>query len=171
MLKLLWQDVITWCWTFRSKLKDYHKRFPMHSLTLSRKTEAALYSEVHMPLVWLVGLWPIRIPRTYRLKFLQLKKTITSKGNESWGSRHNYLISRRVSTFNDHLMFPLVGSTRWMFLPRLIEMLPEVFLYVDSKAMILHTISENIIILNHKRLKGDSKKSITDHVRLPFGHT
>ena len=47
---------------------------------------------------------------------------------------HNYLIFRHVSTFNDHLIFPPVGSTRCRTLSRLIEMLPEAFLNVDSKA-------------------------------------
>ena len=44
------------------------------------------------------------------------------------------IIICHVSTFNDHLKFPLVGSTRYRTLPRLIEMLPEAFLNVDSKA-------------------------------------
>ena len=37
--------------------------------------------------------------------------------------------------------------------------------------MILHTNSDNFVILKHKRLKGNGEKSKTDHVRLPYGHT
>ena len=55
----------------------------------------------------------------------------TSRGA---GRHHNYLIFRHVSTFNDHLMFSFVCSTRCRTLSRLIEMLPEAFLNVDSKA-------------------------------------
>ena len=55
------------------------------------------------------------------------------KTNRGAGRHHNDLMFRHVSTFNDHLKFPLVGSTRCRTLPRLIEMLPEAFLNVDSK--------------------------------------
>ena len=37
--------------------------------------------------------------------------------------------------------------------------------------MILHTTSDNFVILKYKRLKGNGKKSNTDHFRLPYGHT
>ena len=55
------------------------------------------------------------------------------KTNRVAGRHHKYLTFRHVSTFNDHLKFLLVGSTRCRTLPRLTEMLPEVFLNVDSK--------------------------------------
>ena len=38
-------------------------------------------------------------------------------------------------------------------------------------SMILHTTSDNFVILKQKRLKGNREKSNTDHVRLPHGHT
>ena len=56
------------------------------------------------------------------------------KTNRGAGRHHNYLIFRHVSTFNDHLMFSLVCSIRCRTLPRLIEMLSDTFLNVDSKA-------------------------------------
>ena len=56
------------------------------------------------------------------------------KTNRGAGRHHNYLIFRHVSTFNDHLMFSLVGSPWCRTLPRLIEKLPDTFLNVGSKA-------------------------------------
>ena len=46
----------------------------------------------------------------------------------------NYLMFHHFSTINDHLKFLLVGSTRYRTLPRLIEMLSEAYLNVNSKA-------------------------------------
>ena len=37
--------------------------------------------------------------------------------------------------------------------------------------MILHTTSENLVILNDKRLKKKGKKSNTDYFSLPYGHS
>ena len=37
--------------------------------------------------------------------------------------------------------------------------------------MILHTTSENLVILNDKRLKKKGKKINTDYFSLPYGHT
>ena len=48
--------------------------------------------------------------------------------------RINYLLFCHVSTFNDHLLFPIVGSIRYRTLPRLIDTLPGAFPNVDSKA-------------------------------------
>ena len=37
--------------------------------------------------------------------------------------------------------------------------------------MILHTTSENLVILNDKRLKKKGKKFNADYFSLPYGHT
>ena len=42
--------------------------------------------------------------------------------------------------------------------------------YSEEWSMILHTTSDNFVILEHRRRKGNGKKSNTDHFRLPYGH-
>ena len=44
-------------------------------------------------------------------------------------------------------------------------------LQMSIAAMILHTTSENFVILNYKRLKKKGKKFNTDYFSLPYGHT
>ena len=41
----------------------------------------------------------------------------------------------------------------------------------EEWSMILHTTYDNFLILKHKRLKGNGKKSNIDPVYLPYGHT
>ena len=55
------------------------------------------------------------------------------KTNRVAGRHQIYLMVCHVSTFNDHLMFPLVGLTRCRTVPQSNEMLPVAFLDVDSK--------------------------------------
>ena len=144
MLKQLWWDIIAWRRTFRSKLKDYNKRFLL--LTLKRVLEKrkqhciqkSAYNETD-----LLDFGQFGFSQFMGLKFRQLKRSITIyillmitrqaiKTNCGAGRLHNYLIFRHVLTFNDHLMFLLVGSIWCRSLPRLIELLPEAFLNVNS---------------------------------------
>ena len=67
----------------------------------------------------------------------------------------------------------LCTSTRIGKTPPISLTYPKCLLKTSSEewSMILHTTSDNFVILKYKRLKGNSKKSNTDHFRLPYGHT
>ena len=90
------------------------------------------------------------------------------RNDRNWSSLRCITLNARVYSLT--LVFTSTGIGKT---PPISLTYPKCLLKTSSEewSMILHTTSDNFVILKYKRLKGNSKKSNTDHFRLPYGHT
>ena len=90
------------------------------------------------------------------------------RNDRNWSSLRCITLNARVYSLT--LVFT---STAICKTPPISLTFPKGLLKTSSEewSMILHTTSDNFVILKHKRLKGNSKKFNTDHFCLPYGHT
>ena len=86
----------------------------------------------------------------------------------TWSSLCCITLNARVYSFT--LVFTSTGNGKT---PPISLAYPKGLLKTSSEewSMILHTISDNFVVLKHRRPKGNGKKSNTNHVRLTYGHT
>ena len=90
------------------------------------------------------------------------------RNDRNWSSLRCITLNARVYSLT--LVFTSTGIGKT---PPISLTYPKCLLKTSSEewSMILHTTSDNFVILKYKRLKGNSKLSNTDHFRLPYGHT
>ena len=86
----------------------------------------------------------------------------------NWSSLRCITLNARVYSLT--LVFTSTGNGKT---PPISLTYPKGQLKMSSEewSMILHTISDNFVILKHKRLKGNCEKSDTGHIHLPYDHT
>ena len=112
--------------------------------------------------------WPFSFLWKLMIFFRQFFFLFLVRNDWNWSLLRCITLNARVYSLT--LVFTSTGIGKT---PPISLTYPKCLLKTSSEewSMILHTTSDNFVILKYKRLKGNSKKSNTDHFRLPYGHT